>query len=147
MIDIENLKLGDKVVCIINTKASLKIGKEYTIKGIYNDDLGKDISVVNESGVIQYYSISRFVSISKFREYIIDNLDSNISILNVCKQVSKIIEMRKDDVITYHESLERLSELAENIDNLEIDDSILKDNNLFRLDEEKILGSLNRTMT
>jgi len=140
MIDIENLKIGDKVVCVINSKASLKIGKEYTVKSIYNDVVGRDICVINDSEVFQYYYISRFVSKSKFREYIIDNLDSNISILNVYKQVSKIIEMRKDDVITYHESLERLSELAENIDNLEIDDSILKDNNLFRLDEEKILG-------
>ena len=139
MIDIENFKIGDKVVCVINSKASLKIGKEYTVKGIYNDIVGRDICVINDSEVVQYYSISRFVSKSKFREYIIDNLDSNISILNFCKQLSKIIEMRKDDVITYHESLERLSELAENIDNLEIDDSILKDNNLFRLDEEKIL--------
>jgi hypothetical protein len=139
MIDIENLKIGDKLVCIINSKASLKIGKEYTVKSIHNDIVGLDICIINDSGVFQYYSISRFVSKSKFREYIIDNLDSNISILNFCKQVSKIIEMRKDDVITYHESLERLSELAENIDNLEIDDSILKDNNLFRLDEEKIL--------
>ena len=138
MIDIKNLKIGDKVVCIINSKASLKIGKEYIVDDIFDDDLGKDISVINENGIIKFYSMFRFVTKSKFREYLIDDLELNQSIVSLCKQVSRIIEMRKDDVISYHESLERLLELSENVDNLDIDDSILEDNNLFRLDEEKI---------
>ena len=142
MIDVKNLKIGDKVVCIINSKVSLKIGKDYIVNNFYDDDLGQDISVINEKGESKFYSMFRFTTKSKFREYLIDDLESNTSILNVCKQVSKIIEMRKDDVITYHESLERLSELSDNIDNLEIDNDILEDYNLFKLDEEKIFKKL-----
>lgn len=138
MIEIENLKIGDKVVCIINSKASLKIGKEYIVEGFYNDDLGQDISVFNEKGELRFYSILRFVTKSKYRDYVIDDLDSDFSIINLCKEVSKIIEMRKDNVISYHESLERILELSENFDNVDVDDIVPSDNNLSRLDEEKM---------
>lgn len=139
MIDTKNLKVGDKVVCIIDSKASIKVGKEYTIKSIYDDDLGNEISVVNEKGILKYYSIFRFVTKSKFREYLIDDIQFNTSIINCCKEVSRIIEMRKDNVISFHESLEKLYELSEKLQSVEIDESILEDINLSRLDEEKTL--------
>lgn len=138
MIEIEKLKIGDKVVCIINSKASLKIGKEYIVEGFYNDDLGQDISVFNEKEELRFYSILRFVTKSKYRDYVIDDLDSDFSIINLCKEVSKIIEMRKDNVISYHESLERILELSENFGNVDVDDIVPSDNNLSRLDEEKM---------
>lgn len=144
MIDIKNLNIGDKVVCIIDSKASLKVGKEYTVKSIYDDDFGNDISVINESGELKYYSIFRFVTKSKFREYLIDDIQFNTSIITCCKEVSRIIEMRKDNVISFHESLEKLYELSEKLQSVDIDESILEDTNLFRLDEEKTLGQLRK---
>ncbi len=140
MIDIKNLNKGESVICILNTNTCLKIGKEYVVEGFYDDDLGEDIIIKNDKGEIRYYSIFRFVTKSKYRDFKIEEINTNLSITDLCKKISKLIELRKDDIISYHETLEKLYELLEILEKNNIDfnleDSILEDSKLNRFNEE-----------
>ncbi len=140
MIDIKSLKKGDKVICIINSNTSLKIGNEYTIDDFYEDYLGEELILKNDKGELKFYSVFRFVPKSKFRELLIDDIQSNFSIITFCKKISRLIELRIDNVISYHETLENLQDLFEIIEknqvNFEVDRGILHDDNLFRFSEE-----------
>ena len=71
---------GETVVCIINSRASLTVGKEYTIKEVNNydgDDSGfpyQDLLITNDSGYDDWYDLIRFTEKSNFREYKINEI-------------------------------------------------------------------------
>lgn len=81
-----NYNKGDLVICVINSRASLTIGKEYTVIESYGQ-LSTDIQEVwsrykneitlvikNDEGNIEWYDHMRFLPKSEFRKYIIDEI-------------------------------------------------------------------------
>ena len=77
---------GDEVICIINSRASLTIGKEYKILEVYGHSTtdiqevwethGNEITLViqNDSGEQHWYDNMRFVPKSDFRQHIINDI-------------------------------------------------------------------------
>jgi hypothetical protein len=77
---------GEFVVCIINSRASLTIGKEYKVIACYGEsytdiyevyDNFKDemtIVVENDNGESTWYDHFRFISKDKFRAQLINNI-------------------------------------------------------------------------
>ena len=79
-------KPGDKVVCVINSRATLTVGKEYKITEVYGHS-STDIQevwekftneltlvLVNDKGEQHWYDHMRFVPKSEFRKYIINDI-------------------------------------------------------------------------
>jgi GDP-D-mannose dehydratase len=75
--------IDDIVICILNNRASLTVGKEYVIRGIYANvymikknqiDENFQLDVQNDDGYMQDYHNSRFMLKSKFREIIIKQI-------------------------------------------------------------------------
>ena len=79
-------KKGESVVCIINSRANLTIGKEYTIIDVYGNS-STDIQEVwtqyqnectlvinNDNGDQQWYDHMRFVPKSEFRSHKINEI-------------------------------------------------------------------------
>jgi len=79
-------KAGDSVVCVINSRATLTVGKEYKIIACYGQshtdihevyENYKDemtIVVENDNGESTWYDHFRFISKNKFRAKIINNI-------------------------------------------------------------------------
>ncbi len=79
-------KPGDSVICIINSRATLTIGKEYKVIDVYghtSTDLMevfekfKDemtLVIQNDSGENVWYDHMRFVPKNEFRQHIINDL-------------------------------------------------------------------------
>jgi hypothetical protein len=67
---IKEFKKGDKVICVLNNRASLTIGKEYEIVAIDYDK----ISVTNDYYSECNYDPSRFILISTYRDYTINQI-------------------------------------------------------------------------
>lgn len=65
----EDFSKGDVVVCLLNNRASLTIGKEYIVQ---NFDDG--ISVINDDGSEYEYHASRFATKSFLRDHIINDI-------------------------------------------------------------------------
>ena len=63
---------GEIVVCIINSRASLTVGKEYTVYG--QDDRYDEVLILNDNGYKSHYNDMRFISKTEFREYIIEQI-------------------------------------------------------------------------
>lgn len=79
-------KPGDKVVCIINSRASLTIGKEYEVIECYGhlstdiqevwEKFGEELTLVikNDVGDKVWYDHIRFVPKSEFRSHVINEI-------------------------------------------------------------------------
>jgi hypothetical protein len=60
---------GDRIVCILNNRASLTVGKEYVVlKDDYDDGDDLEILIINDAGHDTWYSSERFVSSQHFRD-------------------------------------------------------------------------------
>lgn len=70
----DDYKVGTIVVCILNNRATLTIGKEYVVEAI--DIWGDEISIlVKNDDLIQYdYEAYRFLPKSTFRQFTIDQI-------------------------------------------------------------------------
>jgi hypothetical protein len=68
--------VGEKVICILNNRSSLTVGKEYIIDSleVYSGDENFWICVINDIKVGQAYHYSRFISKGDFRKHIIDDI-------------------------------------------------------------------------
>ena len=79
-------KPGQSVVCIINSRANLTVGKEYEIMDVYghsstdNQDVyekyGNELTLVikNDDSVVTWYDHMRFVPKNEFRQHIINDI-------------------------------------------------------------------------
>ena len=67
---------GECVVCIINSRASLTVGKEYQIIDVYESIRDKEITVVIKNDVedIIWYDSMRFMPKTNFRNYKINEI-------------------------------------------------------------------------
>ncbi len=72
----EKFQVGEKVICILNNRASLTVGKEYQIEGIDYDDYDdcQSLNIFNDSGNYVIYTSSRFMSKSEFRKFKINEI-------------------------------------------------------------------------
>lgn len=68
--NIKNFIVGESVICLLNNRASLTVGKLYQIKGVDSDT----INIVNDEGYDYYYDFDRFMLISEFRQHNIDQI-------------------------------------------------------------------------
>jgi hypothetical protein len=77
---IENFSPGDRVVCILNNRASLTVGKEYVIQSEdpYHDPESDYIDVVADNGELISYRRERFMSLSRFRDLKINQVNNHI---------------------------------------------------------------------
>jgi hypothetical protein len=129
-----DLKNGDKLICILNFNSNLKIGREYLLHGVVDDYL----IIENDKGDLRWYEPCRFITKDKFRNYLIDDvLDKNSSLLKTYKDLSRLLEMRSDNVLTYGETLSEFYEITEKVTVLEFGDEIFEDEFIRKLTEEK----------
>lgn len=78
--------VGDTVICIINSRATLTVGKEYEIIDVYSNsytDIGEvyekfkdEVTLVikNDDGEPTWYDHMRFVPKNEFRQHIINDI-------------------------------------------------------------------------
>jgi hypothetical protein len=79
-------KIGESVICIINSRATLTVGKEYEIMDIYGhsstdiqdvyEKYGNEITLVikNDNDEPTWYDHIRFVPKNEFRQHIINDI-------------------------------------------------------------------------
>ena len=79
-------KSGDTVICIINSRATLTVGKEYQVMDVYGNsyteidevyDRYKDettLVIKNDDDEPTWYDHMRFVPKNEFREHIINDI-------------------------------------------------------------------------
>ena len=79
-------KSGDTVICIINSRATLTVGKEYEVMDVYGNSYTdidevyqryKDevtLVIKNDGGEPTWYDHMRFVPKDEFREHIINEI-------------------------------------------------------------------------
>jgi len=77
MNEVEHYKdfvVGGEVICIINFRSSLTIGKIYKVEAIdvYNYDV--NITVKNDDGYSYEYTIERFMPKGHYREHVINEI-------------------------------------------------------------------------
>ncbi len=65
---------GQSVICIINSRATLTVGKEYTIENVNDYDDYIDLDIRNDEGEIYSYSHIRFIDKNEFRQYTINQI-------------------------------------------------------------------------
>jgi len=70
----ERFKKGDAVICIINSRATLTVGKEYTIRDIFTDGGMIDLILLNDEGVEYWYDQMRFTPKNEFRDHVINDI-------------------------------------------------------------------------
>jgi hypothetical protein len=70
----EHYKKETIVVCILNSRASLTIGKEYLVENvdIYKDNVS--LYITNDEGYKYEYEALRFVPKSDFRQHLINQI-------------------------------------------------------------------------
>ena len=77
---------GDRVVCILNNRASLTVGNEYVVQKSYDDfddmitffeDTGH-IDIISDSGDLVSYRKERFMSLAEFRDLKIRQVNNHI---------------------------------------------------------------------
>jgi hypothetical protein len=128
-------KNGDKLICILNFNSSLKIGKEYMLYGTIDDYL----IIENDKEDLRWYEPCRFITKDKYRNYLIDDvLDKNSSLVKTYKEISRLIEMRNDNVLTYGETLSEFYEITAKIKEIEFSDEIFEDSFIQKLTEENL---------
>lgn len=79
-------KKGQSVVCIINSRANLTVGKEYSVLDVYGhsstniqevwENFGEELTLViqNDNGENQWYDHMRFVPKDEFRSHVINDI-------------------------------------------------------------------------
>jgi hypothetical protein len=67
---------GEWVICIINSRASLTVGKEYQIIDVYESIKDEEITIVLKNDVedVIWYDSMRFMPKTNFRNYIINEI-------------------------------------------------------------------------
>jgi hypothetical protein len=65
--------VGEEVVCVLNFRTSLEIGKIYIVKSIY-DQYGEYNITVDNGDWEQSYEATRFIPRSEFRDHLISQL-------------------------------------------------------------------------
>lgn len=70
----EDYKAGTRVICVLNNRATLTIGKEYVIEEteVYGDEV--QLWLKNDDLTHYSYEASRFLPVSTFRQYTIDQI-------------------------------------------------------------------------
>lgn len=69
---------GDRVVCILNNRASLTVGNEYVVQKSYDDFEDNYIDIISDSGDLVYYRKERFMSLAEFRDLKIRQVNNHI---------------------------------------------------------------------
>jgi nicotinamide riboside kinase len=67
-------KQGQIVICIINSRATLTIGKEYKIKGVMIDENDMDLVIDNDDNVEYWYDSERFMAKDEFRDITLNQI-------------------------------------------------------------------------
>jgi hypothetical protein len=69
-------RVGQKVICILNNRSNLTVGKEYIIDSIdcYEDSDDFWLNINNNDGMLVSYHYSRFIDKADFRKHIIDDI-------------------------------------------------------------------------
>lgn len=72
-------KTGESVICIINSRATLTVGKEYEIMDIYGHSLTFNpdeltLVIKNDDNEPTWYDHMRFVPKNEFRQHIINEI-------------------------------------------------------------------------
>lgn len=65
-----NFREGESVICILNNRASLTVGKEYTVSWVS----GSWVEVINDDNTHIEYHFSRFLPKSEWRNFTIDQI-------------------------------------------------------------------------
>lgn len=73
-VNIENYNTGSVVVCVLNNRATLTIGKEYIVESVqsYNDE--HTLWIKNDDNIHCEYEAYRFVPKSEFRQHNINQI-------------------------------------------------------------------------
>jgi hypothetical protein len=66
--------LGEKIMCKLNNRATLTVGKEYIIEYLSYSYGNLQICVRNDSGCPIYYTSRRFMDKSESRKHIINDI-------------------------------------------------------------------------
>jgi hypothetical protein len=70
-------KEGQIVICIINSRATLTIGKEYKIKGMMEgmiDEDYMDLVIDNDDNIEYWYDSERFMTKDEFRDITLNQI-------------------------------------------------------------------------
>lgn len=70
----KRFKQGDIAICVINSRASLTVGKEYLVKNIYADDDYIDLVIDNDNGDENWYTQCRFITKDEFRNHTLNEI-------------------------------------------------------------------------
>jgi hypothetical protein len=73
-VNIENYSIGTAVVCVLNNRATLTIGKEYIVEAVqsYNDE--HTLWIKNDDNIHYEYEAYRFIPKSEFRQHTINQI-------------------------------------------------------------------------
>lgn len=74
IVEHNGFRLGEYVICILNNRSNLTVGKEYKIKSIDVIDDDFWIAVDNDRGWATDYHNTRFISKSDFRNHLIKEI-------------------------------------------------------------------------
>lgn len=76
MTEYNGYKVGEYVMCKLNNRSTLTVGKEYKIEDMYIDNSSKDLYlyIINDSGSENHYIYKRFMSKSEDRHHKINEL-------------------------------------------------------------------------
>ena len=67
-------KRGDTAVCVINSRASLTVGKEYKVIEVYIDTDYVDLVIINDKGEDVWYDQMRFITKDEFRNHTLNEI-------------------------------------------------------------------------
>lgn len=73
-VDPQKYPKGSMVVCVLNNRATLTVGKEYLVEGVevYSDEVS--LWIKNDDQVHYEYEAYRFIPKSEFREHFINQI-------------------------------------------------------------------------
>lgn len=69
---------GDRVVCILNNRASLTVGNEYVVQKSYVDFEANYIDIISDSGDVVSYRKERFMPLAEFRDLKLRQVNNHI---------------------------------------------------------------------
>lgn len=71
----KRFKKGDIAVCVINSRATLTIGKEYVVKDVYEGEGSFiDLIIDNDDGNEYWYDQIRFITKDEFRNHTLNEI-------------------------------------------------------------------------
>ena len=65
-------KKGDTAICVINSRASLSVGKEYKVIEVDTDYV--DLVIINDKGEDVWYDQMRFITKDEFRNHTLNEI-------------------------------------------------------------------------